>query len=584
MTGSRRHSSRPTAAIAGAPSQAEVLAELREAYRPEATYPAAFGRWLHRLLTRTGLVTIDPADARLKRLGAPLFAREIAEPGIVGRAVAGQTARLAAAGYPAQIDVREGMLTLFLHEPGRIAIEAVDGGLRLSGGRSLRDGELERILAREPERFSPNAALRPLFQDTLLPTVAMVLGPAELAYCTQLALAYERLDVPMPVLFPRASLTIIEPRIERFLHARGLTLGEAIALGPRLPAEVGRRAIPEGLAARIGAARASIAAAFEGLVGDIDRLDHSLRRTVELQAAYSARRLDLVEKKTARGSAAPRRRGGAPGRVARRSARAARPSAGAQPLPRPVRGALGHGFRGSHRARDGHLAARAPGDRGMKIDLLAFGPHPDDAEIGAGGTLLRAAEAGAKTGVVTLTRGEMGSRGGPAERAAEFDAAAAGLGLAHHAMLDLPDGRLTSDERSREAVARVLRDLRPSVVLAPYWEDRHPDHLAASRIVQDAVFLAGLARYDTGQAPHRPGEIVYYMVSWEFEPSFVVDVSAQFERKLAALRCYGSQSPQPRPERGRARDLRFQRRLLGPAVGARGPLRPTHRCGVRRTV
>ena len=181
----------------------------------------------------------------------------------------------------------------------------------------------------------------------------------------------------------------------------------------------------------------------------------------------------------------------------------------------------------------------------MKIDLLAFGPHPDDAEIGAGGTLIRAAGAGAKTAVVTLTRGEMGSRGGVAERAAEFDAAAAAMGLAYHAMLDLPDGRLASDDRSREAVVRVLRDLKPSVVLAPYWEDRHPDHPAASRIVQDAVFLAGLARFDTGQAPHRPGEIVYYMAAWEFEPSFVVDVSAQFERKLAALRCYGSQLHNP---------------------------------------
>jgi N-acetylglucosamine malate deacetylase 1 len=181
----------------------------------------------------------------------------------------------------------------------------------------------------------------------------------------------------------------------------------------------------------------------------------------------------------------------------------------------------------------------------MKIDVLAFGPHPDDAEIGAGGTLLRTAEAGAKTAVVTLTRGEMGSRGSVAERAAEFDAAAAAMGLAHHAMLDLPDGRLASDERSREAVVRVLRDLRPSVVLAPYWEDRHPDHPAASRIVQDAVFLAGLARYDTGQSPHRPGEIVYYMAAWEFEPSFVVDISAQFERKLAVLRCYGSQLHNP---------------------------------------
>lgn len=181
----------------------------------------------------------------------------------------------------------------------------------------------------------------------------------------------------------------------------------------------------------------------------------------------------------------------------------------------------------------------------MKIDLLAFGAHPDDAELGAGGTLIRAARTGSSTGIVTLTRGEMGSRGGVTERAAEFDAAAAALGLAHHATLDLPDGRLASDERSREAVVRVLRDLRPSVVLAPYWEDRHPDHGAASRIVQDAVFLAGLARLDTGQKPHRPAEIIYYMAAWEFEPSFVVDISAQFEQKQAALACYASQLHNP---------------------------------------
>jgi bacillithiol biosynthesis deacetylase BshB1 len=112
-------------------------------------------------------------------------------------------------------------------------------------------------------------------------------------------------------------------------------------------------------------------------------------------------------------------------------------------------------------------------------------------------------------------------------------------------MLDLPDGRLASDDRSREAVVRVLRDLRPSVVLAPYWEDRHPDHGAASRIVQDAVFLAGLARLDTGQQPHRPGEIVYYPAAWEFEPSFVVDISAWMEKKRAALRCYASQVHNP---------------------------------------
>ena len=214
--------------------------------------------------------------------------------------MAEQTSRLAAAGYPAQIDVRDGMLTLFLHEPGRVAIEAADGGLRLSGGRRLGDGELGRILEREPERFSPNAALRPLYQDTLFPTVAMVLGPGELAYCAQLGLAYERLGVPMPVLFPRASLTLLEPRIVRLMSARGFTLGEAIALGARLPGEVSRRALPEGLSARLGRARESAAAAWDGLVGEIDRLDHTLRRTAELAAAYSDLRFDIVEKKTAR--------------------------------------------------------------------------------------------------------------------------------------------------------------------------------------------------------------------------------------------------------------------------------------------
>jgi bacillithiol biosynthesis deacetylase BshB1 len=181
----------------------------------------------------------------------------------------------------------------------------------------------------------------------------------------------------------------------------------------------------------------------------------------------------------------------------------------------------------------------------MTIDLLAFGAHPDDVELGAAGTLIRAAKAGSRTGVITLTRGEMGTRGDVAARAAEFAAAAAAMGLAHHAMMDLPDGRLICDAASREAVVRELRSLQPSVVLAPYWEDRHPDHAAASRIVQEAVFLAGLARLDTGQAPHRPGEIVYYMASWEFEPSFVVDISEHFAKKQAVLRCYASQVHNP---------------------------------------
>jgi len=177
----------------------------------------------------------------------------------------------------------------------------------------------------------------------------------------------------------------------------------------------------------------------------------------------------------------------------------------------------------------------------LKTDILAFGAHPDDVELAAGGTLLKAARAGSATGVITLTRGETGTRGSLEERAAEFNAASRLMGLAHHEMLSLPDGRLAADEESRLAVVREIREHRPTILLLPYWEDRHPDHGAASRIVQEAAFLAGLRKLDTGQEPHRPAELVYYMSSWEFDPSFVVDISTHIEEKKSAIQAYGTQ-------------------------------------------
>ena len=177
----------------------------------------------------------------------------------------------------------------------------------------------------------------------------------------------------------------------------------------------------------------------------------------------------------------------------------------------------------------------------MTLDILAFGAHPDDVELAAAGTLIRAARAGARTGIITLTRGEMGTRGSPAARAAEFDAASDIQGLSHHEMLGLPDGRLAADDASREAIVREIREHRPRIVLLPYWEDRHPDHPATSKIVQEAAFLAGLRKLDTGQEPHRPAELVYYMASWEFEPGFIVDISDVIEEKRRAIAAYGSQ-------------------------------------------
>jgi bacillithiol biosynthesis deacetylase BshB1 len=181
----------------------------------------------------------------------------------------------------------------------------------------------------------------------------------------------------------------------------------------------------------------------------------------------------------------------------------------------------------------------------MTVDILGFGAHPDDVELAASGTLIKAARAGASTAVISLTRGEMGSRGTLAARAAEFNAASAILGVAHHEMLSLPDGAMASNETSRLAVVREIREHRPRIVLLPYWEDRHPDHPATSRIVEEAAFLAGLSRLDTGQEPHRPSQLVYYMASWEFEPSFIVDVSDVIEEKRRALQAYATQVHNP---------------------------------------
>jgi bacillithiol biosynthesis deacetylase BshB1 len=177
----------------------------------------------------------------------------------------------------------------------------------------------------------------------------------------------------------------------------------------------------------------------------------------------------------------------------------------------------------------------------MSVDILAFGAHPDDVELSASGTLIRAARRGSSTGVITLTRGEMGTRGTLESRAAEFDAASAIMGLSHHEMLPLPDGRLAVDDRSLDAVVREIREHRPAIVLLPHGEDRHPDHGTTSGIVRRAAFLAGLWKVDTGQEPHRPAELVYYMSSWEFEPSFVVDITDVVEEKRRAIQAYGTQ-------------------------------------------
>jgi N-acetylglucosamine malate deacetylase 1 len=175
------------------------------------------------------------------------------------------------------------------------------------------------------------------------------------------------------------------------------------------------------------------------------------------------------------------------------------------------------------------------------VDLLAIAAHPDDVEQTCGGTLLRAAEQGYRTGVLDLTAGEMGSRGTPEVRLQEADSAARVLGLSHRGNLRFPDTRLVNWVEYREALAREIRRLRPRTVILPYWEARHPDHYHAGAIAFDACFLAGLRKLDSETEPARPYKVIYSSMYANVPPSFVVDISRHFDRRMESLFSYDSQ-------------------------------------------
>ena len=178
-----------------------------------------------------------------------------------------------------------------------------------------------------------------------------------------------------------------------------------------------------------------------------------------------------------------------------------------------------------------------------EVDLLAIAAHRDDVELTCGGTLIKAARQGHRTAVLDLTQGEMGTRGSSATRAAEASQAAELMGLAARENLDLPDAGITNDPATRERVARVIRRYKPRVVIAPAPTGRHPDHIVTSQLVRDACFVAGLAKLAPDVPKHRPHKVVHTLSFRQdaTKPTFVVDISDEFERKLEAVRCYDSQ-------------------------------------------
>jgi bacillithiol biosynthesis deacetylase BshB1 len=186
------------------------------------------------------------------------------------------------------------------------------------------------------------------------------------------------------------------------------------------------------------------------------------------------------------------------------------------------------------------------------LDILAIAAHRDDVEQTCGGTLLKAAQRGQRTGILDLTQGEMGTRGTAEDRAREAEDAAKILGAGWRRALDIPDGRVENTWENRLKVATVIRETRPRVIILPYWKGRHPDHYTASVLGYEACFLAGLSKLNpsatvsaagetTKLPPHRPFKIIYATLYYDVRPTFVVDITQQFEQKFASILAYKSQ-------------------------------------------
>ncbi len=177
----------------------------------------------------------------------------------------------------------------------------------------------------------------------------------------------------------------------------------------------------------------------------------------------------------------------------------------------------------------------------MRLDLFAIAPHPDDVELTSGGTLLKMARAGYRTGILDLTRGETGSRGTPETRLKEAARAAEILGVKVRRNLGLPDAHLETSEQHRKAVAEVIREFEPHTVILPYWEGRHPDHYIAGQMCYEACFVAGLKNYSLGGLPFRPFKIIYAAAYADVRPTFAVDITEEYDDRRKAILCYKSQ-------------------------------------------
>jgi len=290
------------AAIPDTEFKNELLQALQAAYQPGTTLPDAFARWLLNLLGHFGLVVMNPADPAIKKLAAPLFAREILDGSPSTAAALKAIEKISTAGYSAQVPLRAGRLNLFYVQTQRQALEHRDGIFN-STDETLRFSReaLLKELDEHPERFSPNVILRPLIQDFLLPTVAYVAGPAEIAYFAQLRGVYEAFAIPMPAIFPRQSMTLLEKKISHILEKYKLQIADFWSVpgnaADELVGRIVKREATDGLFAPVAAARDELGQRLAELKTRATALDATLGGFIEKEQGKIFHQLETVEKK-----------------------------------------------------------------------------------------------------------------------------------------------------------------------------------------------------------------------------------------------------------------------------------------------
>ncbi len=275
-----------------------LQATLAAAYSPRHTLADAFARWMVSLLGETGLVLVDAADPRLKRLAAPILQREVEEAPRSSREILAQSDGLRALGYAAQIEARPDGVNCFLLQDGRRSLTREAAGFRLrDSGDVLSAGRMQALARERPESLSPNVALRPVLQDHLFPTLAYVAGPGELAYFAQLRRLYQAFDVPMPLIVPRAFLSLADRRTLQLLDRFHLSLADLTQEPEQVITRVLRAQLPPGLESTLGKAREGVDAIFREVAEAIAAVDPTLRATVGQSAGHIKGHLDQLERK-----------------------------------------------------------------------------------------------------------------------------------------------------------------------------------------------------------------------------------------------------------------------------------------------